>query len=415
MPARLLVLLFVALVGCSPPPAPAADAGPTVTLTPDSGQPDAGLPDAGADTAVLRVHYPAGSRTLSVRGSGAGLSWTEGVAMTAGPDDVWTLVLSGLTAPIEWKPLLDDQVWARGPNSHLAPGQTLDVFPHFTATSGTVTKQFPAFASTTLGNTRDVWVYLPPVYLENTRARLPVLYMHDGQNLFDPSLASFGTEWGVDEAFDAAAESGTCDAAPAQSCQNDSECPTGACRTFAPAIVVGVGNTSARIDEYTPTHDASFGAGGKGDLYLQMLATELKPQVDQALRTRPGRDGTLILGSSLGALISAHAGLAQPNVWGRVGAMSPSSWWDEKYIVGAVNASAGQEPRPARVYVDSGDSGASQDGLPDTQQLAQAYQAVGYTSGENFLFIVGAGDQHNEAAWAKRFPGAMRFLLGDRP
>jgi predicted alpha/beta superfamily hydrolase len=119
-------------------------------------------------------------------------------------------------------------------------------------------------------------------------------------------------------------------------------------------------------------------------------------------------------GSSLGGVISSYAGLLQPLVWGRIGAMSPSTWWDDKYLIGAVQGSQGAPARPALVYLDCGDSGPSNDGVDDTRVLAQTYQAIGYVEGVDFHFVVGAGDQHNEHDWSRRFPGAMRFLLGKR-
>ncbi|MBI3181490.1 MAG: alpha/beta hydrolase [Myxococcales bacterium] len=386
-----------------------ADAGAT-----DAKTTDGGTSDGGVAATVLRVHYPAGAKTISVRGSGAGLSWSQGTPLTPGADDVWTISFDKLAAPIEWKPILDNQTWSRGPNYHLAPGQSLEVYPHFNTTSGTVTKLFTNFVSAYLANNRDVWVYLPPTYLENTRARLPVLYMHDGQNLFDSSLAFGGNEWKVDEAFNAAAESGTCDSDATKSCQNDGDCPGSACHTFAPAIVIGVGNTQARIDEYTPTSDPSYG-GGMGNDYLKMLVTELKPAVDLALRTQTDREHTLMMGSSLGGLISSYAGIHEPAVWGRIGAMSPSTWWDGTYIIGAVLDSKDAPERAARVYVDCGDSGTANDDVANTTVLAQAYRNIGYADGTELKFIVAPGHQHSETYWAQRFPGAMRFLLGPRP
>src|SRR5207253_960181 len=109
-------------------------------------------------------------------------TWTAGVAMTDAGDDTFVYETDAITAATEWKPLLDDTTWSRGPNYVVKPGETLDVYPHFTTAAGTVTKKWPAFHSTTLGNDRDVWVYLPPTYLENARAKMPVVYMHDGQN-----------------------------------------------------------------------------------------------------------------------------------------------------------------------------------------------------------------------------------------
>ncbi|HXU70629.1 MAG TPA: alpha/beta hydrolase-fold protein [Polyangia bacterium] len=340
---------------------------------------------------TLRIHYPAGSHTLALRGDGAGLTWDAGVPLVAGADDTYTWQVADLAAPLSWKPLLDDATWSRGPNYVVQPGATVDVYPHFTTVTGTVEKLIADWHSTTLGNDRAVWAYLPPSYAENTRARFPVLYMHDGQNLFDPALAFGGNEWKVDETLNAAAEDGS----------------------IEELIVIGVENTSARIYEYTPTTDPTTPGGGGGDLYLKALVDELKPQIDGMLRTIPDRAHTGILGSSLGGLISAYAGVTRPDVYGIVGAMSPSTWWNADVIIGDVGAMP-TSARPARVYVDSGDSGTSNDDVTETNMLADTYVNLGYQSGVDFLHVVQAGGQHNEVYWAERLPGALQFLFGPR-
>ena len=178
------------------------------------------------------------------------------------------------------------------------------------------------------------------------------------------------------------------------------------------AILVGVENTAARIDEYTPTLDTSVGQGGNGDLYLRMLIEELKPKVDAELRTLPGPADTVIIGSSLGGLISSYAGVHHGGVFGCIGAMSPSTWWDNRYILTVVPQTSA--PRPLRVYVDSGDSGPSNDDVTNTADLAAAYRALGYADGSTLKYVVQAGATHTESAWASRLPGAFEFLLGPR-
>ena len=377
-------------------------ASPADTLPSDGGGTDA-APDASSDGLAtdtpatgktrLRVHYPAAGKKLAVRGATTPWTWTAGVAMTDAGDDTFVYETDAITTPTEWKPLLDDATWSRGPNYVVKPGETLDVYPRFTTITGTVTKKWPAFHSTVLPNDRDVWVYLPPTYLENTRAKMPVVYMHDGQNLFDPALAFGGNEWKVDETMNGGAEDGS----------------------IREAIVVGVGNTSARMDEYTPTLDPSEGFGGKGDQYLTLLATELKPVVDAALRTEPGRESTAIFGSSLGGLISAYAGTKRADTFGMLGALSPSTWWDSTVILGDVAATKGKTPLPIKVYVDSGDSGTSSDDVVNTQKLAQTYRDIGFVDGATLDYVVQKGASHSEIYWAQRLPGALQFLLGKRP
>ena len=374
-------------------------------------------------TTTLNVHYPAGTHAITIRGSGGGLSWTTGAATTVS-GDLFSYSITTLGAPIEWKPLLDDTTWARGPNYHLAPGQTLDIWPHFTTVTGQVVTQIADFHSTTLGNDRAIYAYLPPSYAENTDATYPVVYMHDGQNLWAamPELAFSGT-WNVDTAFDNAAEHGACTSTgivgwgaqplggtPAL-CNADGDCGAGgSCATFPEAIVIGVANTSQRIYEYTPTTDPTTPGGGGADLYLKMLVTELKPAIDAQLRTRPDAASTTLAGSSLGGLVTAYAGLVYPNFYSRLGELSPSTWWNSDVIVTDVQGTT--TPRPAMVYVDSGQG--SVDDESDTDLLAQAYLALGFVAGTTFRHVIQPGAAHNETYWAERFPGAMQLLLGPR-
>jgi predicted alpha/beta superfamily hydrolase len=131
-----------------------------------------------------------------------------------------------------------------------------------------------------LGNRRDIYVYLPRTYAESDR-RFPVMYMQDGQNLFDRAT-SFGEEWGVDQILESAAPGRT------------------------EAIVVGIANTGdTRCDEYSPFRDPKLG-GGAGDRYLAFLTDTVKPAVDSRFRTLPGREATGIAGSSMGGLISLY-------------------------------------------------------------------------------------------------------------
>lgn len=382
-----------------------------------------GRPSAPPATALLRVHYPAAGHSVTVRGSAGGLSWTVGQPTAASKSgDTFTYTLVGLTGPAEWKPLLDDTTWSRGPNYHVAPGQTVDVWPHFTTIQGQVVTLITAFHSTVLGNDRAIYAYLPPSYLENTTASYPVVYMQDGQNLWaaHPELAFGGATWNVDTAFDNAAETGTCSAGglvgwSAQppggtpvTCIGDSDCPSGECRTFPEAIIIGVANTPNRIYEYTPTTDPNIPGGG-ADSYIQMLAGELKPTIDAMLRTQPGVGSTAIAGSSLGGLVSAYAALQRPDVFGLVAEFSPSTWWNNLVIVSDVAGTLPAPNRPQIVYVDSG--GAADD-QADTDLLAEQYLAIGYVDGVNFRHAVQPGAFPNETYWAERFPGAMQFLLG---
>lgn len=246
------------------------------------------------------------------------------------------------------------------------------------------------FPSRHLKSARTVLVYVPPQYAERKDTRFPVLYLHDGQNLFDGATSFVpGQEWRADETADRLIRE----------------------RRIEPVILVGVYNAGAeRLNEYTPTRDRR-GRGGGGDAYLRFLTDELKPFVDRHYRTRPEASETGVGGSSLGALISLHAGLRRPDVFGKVAALSPSVWWDEKWIVEQVRRVGA---RPAlRVWLDIGtDEGYA--ALPDARLLRDAMAERGWREGQDLAYIEAEGAGHNEAAWAARFDRVLQFLYPKR-
>ena len=382
--------------GCTDAPLEPSAPAPAAQVVDPTAAPSSELVPLPGDT-VLRVHYPKdpGFNQLAVRGSVAPLSWMRGQAMKRVDATTYQVTIRGLTTALEWKPLLDDTTWSRGTNYRVLPGQTTDIYPHFRTGAGRYERRYPSFSSAILGNSRGVWVYYPPSYSENPLRRYPVVYMHDGQNLFDPRSAFGGNTWKVAETLDRGI---------------DALDPSAA---LPEVLVVGPENTADRIYEYTPTvgDDPDY-TGGGGDKYLRFLIEELKPVIDRDLRTVPDGAATTLIGSSLGGLISAYAGARRADVFGRIGAVSPSTWWDSLYIIGAIKASA---QRPGRVYVDSGDSGASKDDVDNTRKLAQAYRDLGYHDlgheDDNLLYVVQAGGQHNEVYWAQRLPAALHFLL----
>lgn len=400
------ILAQGALLGCGsaadpegPAPAPSNSAPPGSQPPTSTDPPPSGTttPPAGPPVTTVRVHYsgsnlpaPLSGATMTLRGSTGPLSWEKSTAFTESKPGLYTWKSSDVKADTELKPMLGD-AWSKGPNYRVQPNGTIDIYPRFVETKGTVTKKYPSFTSTKLPSTRGLWVYLPPTYVENTEARFGVLYMHDGQNLFSPSTAFGGNEWEVDETLDAAAESGD----------------------VRETIVVGVENTAARIDELTPTSDPGYG-GGKADQYLAMITTEIKPLIDKDLRTNAAREETAIMGSSLGGLVSAYAGATKADVFGLVGEMSPSTWWDDKVILGQVSGMKTKPVRPLRVYVDSGDSGNSNDDVVNTTELAARYRGLGYADNKDLKHVVQPGAVHNEIYWAQRLPAALAFLLGPR-
>jgi len=240
----------------------------------------------------------------------------------------------------------------------------------------------PSVASRELGNRRDILVYLPSSYDKSDKP-YPVIYMHDGQNLFDPAT-SFAGEWGVDTAMAKAPRKGR------------------------RAIVVGIPNAGAgRIHEYSPFVDARIG-GGKGDAYLDWLEETVKPLIDSRYRTLVGAEGTGIAGSSLGGLISLYAFFRNPSRYGFAGVLSPALWFAEGDIFRFVE-SAGYVR--GRVYLDVG-TREGEGTLANAHQMRDQLLAAGYQRGKDLMWVEDKGGMHNEAAWGRRLRTALPFLLG---
>lgn len=235
------------------------------------------------------------------------------------------------------------------------------------------------------GRTRRVWLYLPPSYARSTR-RYPVLYLQDGQNVFDAATA-FAGEWGVDETLN----------------QLAARAPAG-----AGCIVVAVDHGgAARLNEYSPWPNAEHG-GGEGDEYVDFLVQTLKPYVDAHYRTAPGRASTGIGGSSMGALIATYAALKYPAVFGKVAAFSPAYWFAEQPLFDYLR----QHPaNPAtRFYFLSGTT-ESETMVPLMARLREALQAGGVPAA-NLSFNTRADGQHAEWFWRREFGAAYQWLYG---
>jgi predicted alpha/beta superfamily hydrolase len=236
-----------------------------------------------------------------------------------------------------------------------------------------------------LGNRRDLAVYLPPSYAWRPARRYPVLYMQDGQNLFDEAL-SFAGEWRADETMEALAWEGL------------------------EAIIVGVPNAGeARLGEYSPFRDQRHG-GGNGRAYLRFLIDTVKPLIDRDLRTLPGRAHTGLFGSSMGGLISIYGFFAYPEHFGFVGAMSPSLWFARGRALTAIRRSP---PILGQIYLDVGSAEPARSIGLDGELYALLLQK-GYRPERDLRYLVDEGAGHNEAAWARRLPDALRFLLAGR-
>lgn len=239
-------------------------------------------------------------------------------------------------------------------------------------------------ASPQLGNQRQLRIYLPPAYARDTTQRYPVLYMHDGQNLFDPAAAAYGAAWEMASVMDRLIASG--------------EIP--------PVIIVGIDNNADRIPEYTPCCDPQYG-GGKIDAYLAFITDTVKPWVDTHLRTRPEREHTALMGSSLGGLASVYMAQQRPDVFAMAASLSGSFWWNQEALIRQPPAHL-----PVRLYLDAGTSG---DGLEQTEKMRDALLAQGYRAHTELEFDVAQGAIHNERSWAARVERPLRWLFAARP
>jgi predicted alpha/beta superfamily hydrolase len=246
------------------------------------------------------------------------------------------------------------------------------------------------FASKLMDEKHDFVVYLPPMYEAQPYRRFPVLFMQDGQNLFDPETSFVhGNYWRMGETADALTVS----------------------RQIEPLIIVGIYNTGPRrIDEYTPVEDKRLG-GGQADAYGQMLVEELKPFVDHNYRTFAGVDNCGLGGSSLGGLVSMYLALRYTWVFSKVAAMSPSVWWRNRSILKTV-AQIKRKPE-LKIWLDIGTK-ESRTALPDARALKTALIGKGWEAGHDLAYSEIPDAAHNEVAWALRVAPMLKFLFPPR-
>lgn len=263
---------------------------------------------------------------------------------------------------------------------------------------------------------RTITIWLPPGYDAGAR-RYPVLYMHDGQNLFDATAANFGVEWGMDEAMTRLSM----------------------LRAGRPAIIVGMASTDARYREYMPkgVYDRlpaayarmvrdSHGGEPLSDAYLRFIVEELKPRIDRDYRTLPGRDDTAIMGSSMGGLISLYALGRYPHIFGRAAALSVH-WplvgagvagnvpFDAPAIVAAAFSAwlqnSGVDPAVNRLYIDHGTATLDRYYPPFARAMEPILARRGWRTGPAFQSRTFTGTTHDERAWSERVDIPLLFLL----
>jgi predicted alpha/beta superfamily hydrolase len=248
-------------------------------------------------------------------------------------------------------------------------------------------EQFP---SRYLRNQRDLIVYLPPGYDQPPERRFPVLYLHDGQNLFDGATSFIpGMDWHVGHTADQYIHEGCVE----------------------PLIIVGIYNAGKqRLGEYTPTRMPRLG-GGRANRYSKFLLEEVRPFISGQYRVQEGAESTGIGGSSLGGLVSLYLGLRQPQIFGKIAALSPSVWWNERVILRFASA-APVEPLP-RIWLDIG----TREGpriVDDVERFRDVLVGKGWQPEQSLHYERIEGAEHNEAAWARRVGPFLQFLFPAR-
>ncbi|UPL50424.1 alpha/beta hydrolase-fold protein [Hymenobacter sublimis] len=238
-----------------------------------------------------------------------------------------------------------------------------------------------SFPMPQLGRTRRVWMYLPSDYASAPTKRYPVLYMHDGQNVFD-ACTSFSGEWGIDETLSQLQQQGL----DATGC-----------------LVVAVDNGgSERLNELSPWKNPEYG-GGQGNEYVDFLARTLKPYIDANYRTLSGREFTGIAGSSMGGLISTYAALKYPQVYSKVGVFSPAFWFAKDSLFAYLRP---RRPQPnTQFYFVSGTT--------ESETMVPLMKAVHDTlarAGAGVQYTTPADGKHTEWFWKREFPAAYRWL-----
>jgi len=251
------------------------------------------------------------------------------------------------------------------------------------------------FHSHALKTSRDLVVWLPPGYGRGRR-RHPVVYFHDGQNIFDPKTAFLGNAW---HAGERAAE-------------------LIRARAIVPPIMVGIPNTGHhRVHEYAPTSAevASWDDGtklrsrGLGRAYARFVVNEILPFINARYATIPGPRHTSMVGSSLGGLIALYFALWHPRDFGAIAALSPSVWWDDRVILRDFGRL--KKKPDLRVWLDMG---TREPGWETVQLMRDALLARGWRDGADLRYHEVPGAEHNEHAWAARIGDVLRYLVGKK-
>ena len=255
---------------------------------------------------------------------------------------------------------------------------------------------------------RDVWVWLPPQYHQRGDRHFPVLYMHDGQNLFFPEASYDNAAWGIAEAISKQSAFGF----------------------IQPAIVVAIGNTLNRTGDYLPLRPFEYADNGRtldtvkaelaldyqqaaltADTYLSLIVEKIKPKIDQDFHTLPDKEATLVMGASMGGLISLYALVEYPHIFGKAGCLSTHWPLMRDAMVPYLQAHL-PEAGEHQLYFDHGTRGYDATYSPYQQSVDEIMRVKGYIFGKDWLTHIAPGADHHERDFKKRLHLPLRFLLG---
>ena len=345
-----------------------------------------------APWATILARYPAERGALALRGSVAPLDWQRDTPPDRVDGDASTFHISIPQGEcVEVKLVRSDGAWMGGVNMVVGAGDSLTTRPAFDSPDGTLlaarTIDVPDYGPLTYR------VMLPPSYGEQIASRYPVIYAQDAQSLWSDGADPFGL-WHLDRVLDALWD----------------------VRALEELIVVSVETKDRRVPRLSPVPDALHG-GGQGPAHLDAITSALKPTIDRELRTRPDRESTALLGSSMGGLFSFWAAWTRPDVFGAAICLSPSLWWADRWALRYIARGICPAPRP-RLYIDSGAAaseheldGGTRDGMPHVRALYRALVAHCYEPGRDVDVLAFTGHRHDASSWAARIAVPLQVVF----
>lgn len=233
-----------------------------------------------------------------------------------------------------------------------------------------------------LNRTRRVWAYLPPDYFLG-KQRYPIIYLQDGQNLFDNTLA-FSGEWGIDDTMESLFAGGD-----------------------PGAIVIGIENGGQdRLNEYSPWKHPTHG-GGEGDAYMEFIVKTLKPHVDSVFRTKSDRENTAIGGSSMGGLISMYGGIKYQAVFSKLFIFSPSFWFSQAAFQQVAET---KRQFPMKIMLLGGTPEGNGSVVKDMQKMYETLLQNGFSK-EEVKLVEKTDGQHSEWFWRREYPDAYKWMF----